>query len=87
MLQNFRNTIENALSCFNIYIYVGSSNVMLCNQLCETVKQTQVGEILLEVDEDSIEDFYSRYLQDFVQIVHTSTQRDSEYELRGCKVS
>ncbi len=43
------------------------------DQLCESVKQTAIGEVLENYDHDC-EIFFQKYLHDFVRIVHTSTQ-------------
>ena len=60
---------------------------MLWDLLCESIKQTPVGKVMLTVDQNSTEEFYTKYLHDFVRIVHMCTQSDGECESREYEVS
>ena len=54
----------------------------------DALSQTKVGDILSQVSEQNIKDFYERYLHDFVRYVHKSRNRDAlektEYEVCMC---
>ena len=59
---------------------------MLRNQLCELVKQTEIGEVLLTVDQYHVEDFYLKYLHDFVRIVHLNVRSKTDHGTRQYEV-
>ena len=80
-LVKLRYLLQNLYTIDLLFHILGSNNIQLCNQLCEIVNGTQVGDILLKVDHNSNEDFYTRYLHDFV---HMCTQSDDS---RECEVS
>ena len=42
------------------------------------MEQTTVGRVLSTVDQDNSEDFYKKYLHDFVRIVHACNHKDEE---------
>ena len=63
--------------------------VDLHQELCIAVEQTVIGGLLGRVENAYCEDFYKRYLHDFVRLVHMSRQKDlnfekQEYEVRMC---
>ena len=56
-------------------------------QLQGVVKTTPIGEVLIDVAGDNCDEFFQRYLHDFVRIVHHCNHRDSnltnlEYEVK-----
>ena len=68
-------------------VVLGSNKLMLRNQLSELVKQTHIGGILLTVEQYHIEEFYLKYLNDFVRIVHSCVQNNNEHRTRQYEVS
>lgn len=71
------------------YIASGSAVSQLHKHLCDTVEQTQVGDLLISVNGlQDYEDFYKKYLHDFVRFVHKSNlkdHKDLEYEVWNIK--
>lgn len=55
-------------------------------QLCAAVEGTVVGGLLSGVKSAHCDDFYQRYLHDFVRLVHMCNQKDLEFELQEYEV-
>ena len=56
-------------------------------QLCAFVRDTPVGAILESVDSDNYEDFYKRYLHDFVMGMHRCKHKSSDLTAMELQVS
>ena len=54
----------------NYHCFTGDTRQQLHAQLCILVSQTSIGEILRLVEEANCEEFYQRYLHDFIRSVH-----------------
>ncbi len=70
---------------------VGNDKCSMYKQLGISVKQTPVGRVLEQVDQCDYEDFYKKYLHDFVRTVHRCNhtkpeQKIQEYESREYEV-
>ena len=79
---------EGVLIIYFLLCYlIGSNKLQIRNQLCESVKQTDVGAILLTVEENYTEEFYAKYLHDFVQIVSVASQTNNDLKRRQYEVS
>ncbi len=75
----------------NIEYSLGNDKCSLYKQLGISVKQTPVCRVLEQVDQHDYEDFYKKYLHDFVRIVHQCNhtkpeQKIQEYERQEYKV-
>ena len=60
--------------------------------MCAAVEQTTIGEMLATVEENDIEDFYKKYLYDFVRHAHgckhkNQADESNEYEVKYCSRS
>lgn len=66
--------------------HAGEVKSQLYKQLCDAVEQTPVGDLLVEVGPCDYEDFYKKYLHDFVRIVHRSTTQDCGQEIQEYEV-
>ena len=69
-----------------IFCFVDDDKVQLHLQLCASIDQTPIHEILKEVDESFHDQFYKKYLYDFVRLAHRSdcknkTHAKKEYEV------
>ncbi len=65
----------------------GGDRVQLHRQLCAAVEPTAVGEVLRGVNDQDCEDFYKRYLHDFVRLVHMCKHgKMTEYEIKEYEV-
>lgn len=51
--------------------------------LCDALKRTPIGDVLGHVNPGDVENFYMKYLHDFVNIVHKCNQKkdDEEYKV------
>ena len=59
----------------------------LYNQVSVSVGSTSIGEVLSTVDDVDCEEFYKKYLHDFVRLAHNCTHRNKEDEDQECEVS
>lgn len=59
---------------------------LLHKQLCLGMEVTPVGEVLSKVKEDQCEDFYKKYLNDFVKLVHKCSKKRRDCEIQEYKV-
>ena len=68
-----------------LYLVSGSTQRAIYAQACESLRDTELGEVLSEVSEEDCEQFYRWYLNDFVRIVHKSKHkghlRDMEHKV------
>lgn len=60
---------------------------LLHKQLCFGVEGTAIGEVLSKVKEEDCEDFYKRYLSDFVKLVHKCSKKNRDCEIQEYKVT
>ena len=70
-----------------LYNIIGDGKHDLHKQLYEAVEPTTVGGVLGNVDIHDSEDFYIRYLHDFVRLVHRTEHSEAknktkEYEVK-----
>ena len=61
----------------------GNDKSSLQKQLCDSIEPTPVGGVLRAVNQEDCEDFYKKYLNDFVRIVHRCNHNyvSQEYEV------
>lgn len=77
-----------AVSCsYNDFIIVGSDKAMLHEQLCLIVDTTPIGAVLKRVDGTDSNNFYQRYLHDFVRLVHKCNHKQDDDQNREYEVS
>lgn len=55
---------------------LGSTQRAVHAQLCESLGDTELGEVLKGVSEEDCEQYYRWYLNDFVQTVHKSKHKN-----------
>ena len=67
-------------------VLLGDDELQLHQQLCAAVMPTAVGEVLKGVSEQDCEDFYRRYLHDFVRLVHGCKHKKWELEIKEYEV-
>ena len=65
-------------------VHTVEDRVQLYNQLCAT---TNIGEVLSSVGEFDCEDFYRKYLHDFVRLAHRCKHSNKEDDIREYDVS
>lgn len=68
-------------------MHVASDQVQIYKQLCATVEPTIIGEILQTVNEADCEDFYLKYLHDFVRLAHRCKHKNQEDDIQEYEVS
>ena len=60
---------------------------MVYMQLCTILEPTAIGGVLSVVDDNNYEDFYKKYLHDFVRLSHSCKHKQQEYDNQEYKVS
>ena len=66
--------------------FLGWDKIDMYRQLCEAVSSTAVNDVL-RIDFVDREDFFMKYLYDFVRLIHKCTFHEKHQEIRAYRVS
>ena len=68
-------------------LFTGNDKSKLLKQLHLAVDTTPSGEVLKKVNEEDWDDFYQRYLHDFVRLVHKCSDKLDDDQIREYEVN
>lgn len=72
--------------CYFNFVHAGNDKSQLLFQLIAAMESTTMFNVLNQVDYFSCEDFYLKYLHDFVRLVHKCKHKDQYHETKEYEV-
>lgn len=68
-------------------MYPGDDLSQIHEQLCLLLEPTAIGEVITQAGRVNLDDYYKRYLHDFVRLAHQSSQKNPVHETQEYEAS
>ena len=69
------------------YLYSGDDLSQVHKQLCLLLEATAIGEVVTQAGSVNLDEFYERYLHDFVRLAHQCNHKNLDHETQEYEVT